>query len=100
MGGSDYELSEEDGEFVRSVELPGFEHEEIDVNWYEGRLAIAAARSDEARGSRRTYHPTFRMPTEVEPEDIEARYRNGVLDVRLPIMAGSPDRGHTIEVQA
>ncbi|MFB6218233.1 MAG: Hsp20/alpha crystallin family protein, partial [Halobacteriaceae archaeon] len=41
-GTDDYELYEEDGEFVLTIDMPGFEREEIDVTWHDGRLNIAA----------------------------------------------------------
>jgi len=98
-GRDDYELYEEDGEFVLSIEMPGFAREEIDVNWYDGRLNVAAEHEDESRGRVKTYHRTFRVPKEIEPDEIDARYTNGVLEVRLPILEGATARGHTIEVQ-
>lgn len=98
FGGNDYELYEDGEAFVLSVEMPGFDLDEIDVNWYEGRLDISAEREDESRGQRKTYHRTFRMPKEIEPDEIEAQYRNGVLEVRLPILEGATARGHSIEV--
>lgn len=98
-GGTDYELYEQDGDFVLTVEIPGFEREAIDVNWYDGRLDVSAERTDEERNRRRTYHRTFRMPKEVEPDEIEAEYTNGVLEVRLPATEGAAPRGTAIEVQ-
>ena len=99
IGTDDYELYEEDDEFVLSIEMPGFEREEIDVNFYEGRLHVAAESENESRGQKKTYHRTFRLPKEIEPDEITARYRNGVLEVRLPILTGAVHRGHTIEVE-
>ncbi len=94
----DYELYEEDEEFVLSVELPGFEREEITATWDDGLLNIAAEHDDDARSERRTYHRRFRFPKEVIDEDIAASYRNGVLEVTLPI-EGPATRGREIEVQ-
>jgi HSP20 family protein len=99
IGSDDYELYEEDDEFVLSIEMPGFEREEIDVNFYEGRLHVAAESEKESRRQKKTYHRTFRLPKEIEPDEITARYRNGVLEVHLPILTGAVHRGHTIEVE-
>ncbi|WP_436929379.1 Hsp20/alpha crystallin family protein [Halosimplex halobium] len=98
-GGNDYELYEEDEEFVLSVELPGFDPAEIDVTWHEGVLNVAAEHDDETRGTRRTYHRRFRFPKDVDDEEIAAEYRNGILEVRLPIYEGATARGTQIEVQ-
>lgn len=99
-GSDDYELYEEDDEFVLSVELPGFDVEEIDVTWDDGMLNIAADHEDAERNQRRTYHRRFRFPKRVDDEDIAANYRNGILEVRLPVSEGATTRGKTIDVKA
>ena len=98
-GDTDIELYEEDNEFVLTVEMPGFDREEIDVNWHEGRLRISAEHTDEQRNRKRTYHRTFRMPRAIEPEDVTAHYRNGVLEVTLPAQPDASEAGHSIEVE-
>jgi HSP20 family protein len=99
IGSDDYELYEEDGEFVLTVNVPGFEREEIDVAWDDGRLNIAAEHAEEDRGRRKTYHRTFRFPKDVDPDEIAARYRNGVLEVTLPVVERTTPRGTPIEVE-
>ena len=98
-GGNDYELYEEDDEFVLSVELPGFDPEEITVTWDDGMVNIAAEREDDQRGERRTYHRRFRFPKRVLDEDISAEYTNGILEVHLPIETGATVSGREIEIQ-
>ena len=98
-GRNDYELYEEDDEFVLSVEMPGFDSEEITVSWDDAVLNIAAEHEDERRGERKTYHRRFRFPKNVDDEDISAQYRNGVLEVRLPVMTGATTRGKEIEIE-
>ena len=78
-GSNDYELYEEDDEFVLSVEMPGFDPEEISVSWDSGVLNIAAEHEDDA---------------------ITAEYTNGILEVRLPVLTGATVSGTEIEVQA
>ncbi len=97
-GSDDYELYEEEGEFVLAVEMPGFDREEIEVTWDEGVLNVAAEHEDEARGRRKTYHRRFRFPKTIDDEEISARYENGVLEVRLPV-TGETATGRTIEIE-
>jgi len=97
-GRSDYELYEEDDEFVLSVEMPGFDPEEITVSWDDPVLNVVAEHADEQRGERRTYHRRFRFPKTVDDEEITAQYTNGILEVRLPVMAGAT-RGTEIEIR-
>ena len=99
FGSNDYELYEEEGEFVLTVEMPGFEREEIDVAWQDGVLNVAAEHTDEERGRKRTYHRRFRFPRVVDEEDIRATYRNGVLEVTLPAIEEGTTRGKHIPVE-
>ncbi|WP_394338539.1 Hsp20/alpha crystallin family protein [Halonotius aquaticus] len=98
--GNDYELFEEDGEFVLSIELPGFDPAEITASWDSGVLNVAAEHEDEQRGQRRTYHRRFRFPKDVDDEAIAAEYNNGILEVRLPVETGAAVSGTEIEVEA
>ena len=98
-GADDYQLYEEDGEFVLSVELPGFDTDDISVAWDDGVLNIGAERTDDQRGQRKTYHRRFRFPKHVDDDDITAEYTNGVLEVSLPIEAGATASGREIAVQ-
>ena len=99
IGSDEYELYEQDGEFVLSIEMPGFDVEDIEVGWHEGRLTVAAEREDEGRNKRRTYRRSFRMPKEIEDEEIRARYKNGVLDVYLPAVEGARVKGTKIPIE-
>lgn len=95
-GSDDYELYEQDDEFVLSIDLPGFARDEIDVRWQDGRLAVAAEHEDENR--KRTYHRSFRFPKDIDEDGIAAEYANGVLEVRLPV-ADVMLHGQEIDVQ-
>ena len=96
-GGSDYELYEADDEFVLTVDMPGFETDDIDVTWDDGVLNVAAEHVDDERGQKKTYHRRFRFPKTVVDEEIAAEYRNGVLEITLPI-ADLTTRGEEIPV--
>ena len=99
-GSNDYELYEEDGDFVLSVELPGFDAEEITVSWEAGVLNVAGEHEDDRRGTRRTYHRRFRFPKTVDEDGIEAAYRNGILTVTLPVAVEDAVSGREIEIEA
>ncbi|MFB6120586.1 MAG: Hsp20/alpha crystallin family protein [Halobacteriaceae archaeon] len=98
-GSTDYELYEEDEEFVLSVEMPGFDRDDIEVTWDDGVLNIAAERVDEERNRQRTYHRRFRFPKAVREEDLSASYRNGILEVRLPVQTEATARGTEIPIE-
>ena len=94
----DYELYEDGDEYVLTIDMQGFEPEDVDLRWDEGLFRIAAEHEhdDEAAVRTKTYHRSFRMPKGIDPEEIDASYTNGVLEVRLPIVDALP--GKRIEV--
>lgn len=82
---------EKEKEFVVRVELPGFEPEEVRVEILGERLTVEAEHKEPAEKAEekaeRTYGHVKRevtLPPGVEPEKVEATYRNGVLEVHLP----------------
>jgi HSP20 family protein len=98
-GRNDYELYEEEDAFVLSVELPGFDTDEISVSWNDGVLNIAAEAEDSTRNQRQTYHRRFRFPKDVDDEAISAEYANGILEVTLPIETGAVVHGKEIPIE-
>ena len=98
-GSDDYDLYEEDDAFVLSIDAPGFDREEIDLTWDRGVLNVAAEHVDEERGRKRTFHRRFRFPKDVDTEAIDAAYRNGVLEVTLPIRQDIELRGEPIPLE-
>lgn len=83
-----------------SAELPGFEEKDIRVTLEQGVLTIEAERSseheeaDEERGFRHVervrghFRRALRLGAELDEESVAASYRNGVLTVTLPKLAG------------
>ena len=98
-GSDDYDLYEEDDAFVLSIDAPGFNREEIDLTWDRGVLNVAAEHVDQERGRKRTFHRRFRFPKDVDTEAIDAAYRNGVLEVTLPIQQDIELRGEPIPIE-
>jgi len=96
---TDYELYEEDDEFVLTVELPGFDREEIDLAWDNGVLNIAAEHTDDDRGRKRTYHRRFRFPKDIDEAEIAASYNNGILEVTLPVATEGVAHGTAIPIE-
>lgn len=94
----DYELYEEDDEFVLTINMPGFERDEITVAWDDGTLNVAGEHTDEARGREKTYHRRFRFPKDIDEDEINASYNNGVLEITLPMVEDATVRGKVIPI--
>ena len=78
--------------FVAQVELPGMRKEDIEISLHDGTLTIAGERKLEsgAENVQRSerYIGKFRrsitLPARVEPNNVTASYRDGILTVTLP----------------
>ena len=101
------DVEETDDRYLFHVELSGVKPEDISVSVEDGVLTLAGERrfydEKEAEGFRRverrfgSFHRAMRLPTKVDPEAIEARYSNGVLDVTVP--KAEETKPHRIEVK-
>lgn len=88
------DLTVTDSEVIVTIDLPGVEKENISLTATKDTLEVRAKSSREFRLRRwglsseeksfREFHTRVRLPVQVEPENARARFRNGVLEVRLP----------------
>jgi len=74
-------------ELVARAELPGFDADDLDVRVQGDLLTIRAERKqeDERQRSYGCFEETIRIPAGADPEKVQADYRNGVLEVRMPL---------------
>jgi len=84
-----FEIEELENEVVVRVELPGFEMKELEITLRGTELTIKAEHMEPAKGKTPEAHArlekTVTLPTGIKPEMIEATYRNGVLEVHVPL---------------
>ncbi|MFB6183141.1 MAG: Hsp20/alpha crystallin family protein [Haloarculaceae archaeon] len=82
--------------YVVLADIPGFEREEIDLRFDDGRLYISALHEvdDDDRFRSRRVEESVRIPDDVLVDDVEATYSNGVLEVVLPIDEAAEDSYH------
>jgi HSP20 family protein len=80
----DVDVSENENEIVVRAELPGFEDSEIDVQLVNNVLTIRAEK--EQRGDReyRRFYETVTLPSGINPDNVTATYRNGILELHIP----------------
>lgn len=81
------------GDVIVRAEVPGVKPEDVHIEAERGRVTLRGERKPpaEAEGSyhrreRRygTFSRTIRLPEDVNVEKAEAKYRNGVLTLRVP----------------
>lgn len=88
------DVSERGGDYTIRMDLPGMEQKDIQVGVENNILTISGERGFVRNEKEETHHRvecaygrfsrSFSLPSEVDLEKIEAKYRNGVLELRLP----------------
>ncbi|MFC7203033.1 Hsp20/alpha crystallin family protein [Haloferax namakaokahaiae] len=101
------DLVEHDDHFIVAVDLPGFEREDVEVSVTDHMLRISANREQEIEDKdtqyirherqHRTEERSLALPDAVDPENVTARMKNGVLTVTLPKI--EDDESRTIDIE-
>jgi HSP20 family protein len=88
------DISERKDAYVVTVEVPGVKPEELDITLEDGLLTIQGERRFTQESSDQQFHRVERrygsfrrsitLPAQVQAEQIEASFENGVLEVIVP----------------
>jgi HSP20 family protein len=103
------DVSETDKELRIQAELPGVSENDIDVSLHEDVLTIRAEKKQERKEEREGVHfserafgtlqRSLRLPFQVNPDQVQARFANGVLSVTLP-KTQPQERSRRIQIQS
>ena len=87
------DLAEIEDRLVAEIEVPGVSPEEIDIVVTEQKLTISGEKSQQTEAEEPSYHLSERsygkfsrsivLPAAVDPNRVEAAYRDGVLRVTM-----------------
>ncbi|WP_254535042.1 Hsp20/alpha crystallin family protein [Halomarina litorea] len=97
-------LDTDESGYVVLADMPGFEKEEIDLRFDDGRLFISARHEVSESGEdsmsmrSRHVHESIGISAEVREDEITASYRNGVLEVHLPTVEDVEESGTSIDI--
>jgi len=90
------DIEERSNTCVVHAEIPGMHKDEIKVEYRDGYLTIRGEKKFEHEDKRKDFHRiersygsfqrTFEIPGEVDSEAIKAEYKNGVLEISLPLL--------------
>jgi HSP20 family protein len=88
------DISEDKEKIVLTAELPGFKEDQLDVQLENGILTIRGERKMEEEKDGKNYHRversyghfvrSFTLPNNVDRENVQARFENGLLHVEVP----------------
>ncbi len=102
-------ITENNNTFSISLELPGMEKDNIQINLIEDRLEIKGEKKEEREEkagsyirkeySTSTYHRVFKIPENTTEADLDATYDNGVLKIVLTKKKLEDKEAKSIEIK-
>lgn len=101
------DIKETAAEYILEAEMPGYEKQDIEVEWQDGQLTIKAQRQQTVDENERDYVRRERSYGEVsrsfwvdniQPERINAEYRDGILKIVLPKASPARDSKRKIDI--
>lgn len=102
------DVQEKENEVLASIEVPGVNKEDIQLEVKNGMLHLKAEHKDEQKDEQEgvyTYKKSysgfarsFPIPEYVDEENITSKYNNGVLDVHMPKKEDAKRKSKQIEV--
>lgn len=101
------DVLDEDGSVLVRVELPGIDKKDIAVTATDHTLTIRTQMQRERREDRCEYYSceilrgaaarTIQLPCSIDPDNVKANLRNGILEITLTKTAGT--RRHQVTVE-
>jgi HSP20 family protein len=84
------DVDEQDDKIVVRAEAPGFEPDDFDIQIRDQRLTLCACQNSESseEGGRQwqqqELYRSVTLPADVDAENVDAEYHNGILTLILP----------------
>ncbi len=102
------DIVEKDNEILITAEIPGIDQKDLEVDLSAGVLTIKGEKTEEREEKGENYHRversfgsfsrSFTLPCEVQEDNVEAKYKDGVLSLTLPKAESSKKRTIPIKV--
>lgn len=102
------DVAETEKELRITAELPGVAEQDVDITLDDDVLTIRGEKRQEQKDEKENYHfversyghfqRSLRLPFAVDPEQVQARFENGVLTVTVP-KSERQQRSRRIQVQ-
>lgn len=99
------DVSETANEVVVQAEIPGIDPKDLDISLNGRLLTLKGEKKSEHEEKKENYHKierkygafsrTLELPADVDPDKVEANYKDGVLKIVLP----KTESGKKIEVK-
>ncbi len=103
-------VSEDDEKIYIKVELPGIEPKDVNVSIESNNLVIEGEKKEEKRSEKEQlkliessyghFKRIIALPETIDPQKIEAKYKNGILEIFLPKKEEIQKQKQKIEIKA
>jgi HSP20 family protein len=105
-----FDMTEQNGAFAISAELPGIDEKNIELKVANGILTVKGEKSEEKKEEEKDYYlserrygsfqRSFELPAGVDADKIEASFSKGVLNIKLPKTADAIKSEKKIDIKA
>jgi HSP20 family protein len=103
------DIFEEDGNVVVKAELPGMKKEDIEVTVTDHTMRISGEKKREEKIEKKDYYweersygsfaRSFQLPSEVQTDKVEAKFKDGILEVKIPKTEEAKSREKKVKVE-
>ncbi|MDI6741547.1 MAG: Hsp20/alpha crystallin family protein [Smithella sp.] len=103
------DVKENDKEFIIRAELPGVEEKDIDVTVTNDLVTIRGEKKEEKEDKDKNYYYMERtygsfcraipLEAEIESGKAEARFKNGILDIKIPKSQSAKAKGTKVSIE-
>ncbi len=103
------DVMEKDGKYLVHAEIPGLNKDDIQVEYQNGYLTIRGEKKFEHEEKKKDFHRiersygrfsrTVEIPDEIKEDEIKAQYKNGVLELTLPMKDPAKSAARKIKIE-
>ncbi len=103
------DIYEDADNVVVKAELPGMKKEDIDVTLTEDTITISGEKKKEEKVQRKDYFRlersygsfsrSFRLPKEVQADKAKAKFKDGVLEIKIPKTAEAKKKEKKVTIE-
>jgi HSP20 family protein len=103
------DVFEEGNEVVVRAEIPGMKKDQIEVNLTEDTITLSGEKRQEQKVERKDFYRqetsygsftrTIRLPCEVETEKAQAKYQDGILEIRVSKTQAAREKVKKLTIQ-
>ncbi|NOY39509.1 MAG: Hsp20/alpha crystallin family protein [Nitrospirae bacterium] len=103
------DIYEEGDDVVVKAEMPGIKKDDVDVSLTDNTITISGEKKKEEKVEKKNYYRlersygsftrTFRLPAEVQSDKAKAKFKDGILEIRVPKTEEAKKREKKVKVE-